>query len=108
MWFIFPQVVGLGQSSDSIFYGIRSIDEARAYLKHPVLSQRLKDCCNALLSVHGRTAEEIMEFPDNLKLHSSMTLFSIAEGSNESVFKMVLMKFFEGKRDQKTLDILSK
>lgn len=108
MWFIFPQMIGLGYSSDSIFYGIRSIDEARAYLRHPVLSQRLKDCCNAMLSVQGKTAEEIMEFPDNLKLCSSMTLFSIAEDSNVSVFNEVLKKFFGNRKDQTTIHILNK
>ena len=82
VWFIFPQVQGLGKSLTSNKYAIRSLDEARAYLNHPVLGPRLLECCRAILSVQGKSASEIMGYPDDLKLRSSMTLFALADDSH--------------------------
>lgn len=105
MWFIFPQIAGLGLSSTSRKYAIRSLDEARAYLAHPVLGQRLLDCCQAILSVHGRSADEIMGCPDDLKLRSSMTLFALA-GDSHSEFRQVIDRYFDGQLDRRTLELL--
>jgi uncharacterized protein (DUF1810 family) len=105
IWFIFPQVRGLGMSSTSDFYGISGIDEARAYLGHPVLGPRLVECAEALLALHGRTASAIMPHPDDLKLRSSMTLFEfVAEPG--SVFSQVLSMYYQGRRDERTLELL--
>jgi len=105
MWFVFPQVVGLGSSPTSQHYAIGSLGEARAYLDHPVLGSRLVECARALLSHPDRTAREIMGSPDDAKLRSSMTLFAVAAGS-EPVFQQVLDTFFAGERDPRTVDFL--
>jgi uncharacterized protein (DUF1810 family) len=105
MWFIFPQLAGLGYSSTSRKYAIKSLDEARAYLAHPVLGQRLLDCCRAILSVQGRSASEIMGYPDDLKLRSSITLFVLAADSHPE-FRQVLDRYFGGQLDPRTLDLL--
>ena len=105
MWFIFPQIEGLGHSSISRQYAIKSIEEARAYLKHPILGARLSDCAEAVLGIEGRSASEIFGFPDDLKLRSSMTLFA-AISEQGSVFARVLDKFFNGERDERTLQLL--
>ncbi len=107
MWFIFPQIEGLGHSETTMHYAIKSIDEARAYLKHPVLGSRLTECAEAVLAVEGRTASEIFPYPDDLKLKSSMTLFA-AVADPESVFVRVLDKYFAGKRDERTLQLLKR
>ncbi len=105
MWFIFPQIDGLGYSSAARFYAIKSEGEASAYLKHPLLGQRLLQCCEALLKSHGRSAAEIFGYPDDLKLRSSMTLFaSVAERG--SVFSRVLDQYYSGKPDEQTLELL--
>jgi uncharacterized protein (DUF1810 family) len=105
MWFIFPQVYGLGSSSTSKYYAIRSPEEARAYLDHPVLGPRLLACAEAAVSVEGRSATEIFGSPDDLKLQSCATLF--ARGSPQgSVFHRLLEKYFQGARDVRTLDLL--
>jgi uncharacterized protein (DUF1810 family) len=106
MWFIFPQVAGLGFSHMARLYAIRSRAEARAYLDHPILGERLRECVEALLGVEGRSAEQIMGDPDFLKLQSSMTLFAEVSPT-DSRFKRVLQKYFAGGRDKKTLDFLS-
>lgn len=106
MWYIFPQVVGLGSSSMAQRYAIHSRAEAEAYLAHPILRQRLIECAEAFLEVNGRSAREIMGYPDDLKLQSSMTLFAIASGP-DSVFERVLQKYYDGARDSKTLERLS-
>ncbi len=106
MWFIFPQVEGLGESSTSRYYSIKSAEEARQYLAHPVLGPRLLECSEILLSLQGSTADEIFGFPDDMKLKSSMTLFENAAGPG-SVFRRVLDKYFAGQRDQRTLELLS-
>lgn len=106
MWYIFPQFDGLGSSSTSRYYAIRSVAEARAYLQHPILGRRLLECCSAALGVEGRSAVEIFGSPDDLKLRSCATLFaSIAPPG--SVFDQLLNQFFRGKRDDRTLQLLS-
>jgi uncharacterized protein (DUF1810 family) len=106
MWFIFPQIEGLGSSATSRAYAIRSIDEARRYLSHPVLGPRLHECAAALLAVRGRSAAQIFGHPDDLKLRSSMTLFAEAAGPG-SVFEQVLNSYFGGERDARTLQLLA-
>jgi uncharacterized protein (DUF1810 family) len=106
MWYIFPQIAGLGSSPASVRYAINSLDEARAYLNHPVLGPRLLQCCRALLSVQGRSAEDIMGDPDDLKLRSSMTLFSLV-AEDQAEFGEVLRKYFKGQRDRRTLKLLN-
>jgi uncharacterized protein (DUF1810 family) len=105
MWFIFPQVAGLGRSSTARKYAIKSADEARQYLGHPVLGPRLLQCAEAVLAVEGRTASQIFGFPDDLKLRSSMTLFAHVAGQ-DSVFVRVLDKYFDGAMDPATLEKL--
>jgi len=106
MWFIFPQIEGLGNSGNSIYYSIKSNYEALAYMEHPILGARLIECCNAILKIQGRSASDIFGFPDDMKLKSSMTLFSSLDNNPDSVFIQVLKKYFEGKPDLKTIAIL--
>lgn len=107
MWYIFPQIDGLGHSPTAKFYAIKSAEEARQYLEHPVLGPRLLAGSEAVLSVERRSASEIFGFPDDLKLKSSMTLFaSVAEPA--AVFVRVLDKYFHGEHDQRTLEQLDK
>ena len=105
MWFVFPQVAGLGSSPTSQHYAIGSLQEARAYLDHPLLGPRLVECALAVLSHPARTAREIMGAPDDAKLRSSMTLFALAADS-APVFQQVLDTFFAGEHDQRTVDLL--
>jgi uncharacterized protein (DUF1810 family) len=105
MWFVFPQVAGLGSSATSQHYAIGSLDEARAYLDHPVLGPRLVECARAVLSHPQRTARQILGSPDDAKLRSSMTLFALAADS-EPLFQQVLDTFFAGERDQRTVELL--
>jgi len=107
MWYIFPQIKGLGLSSTSVYYGIKDIGEASAYLKHPILGKNLLEISEALLSLEGRDATSIFGYPDDLKLNSSMTLFSSIPDS-PAVFQQVLDKYFDGDADPKTLQLLSK
>ena len=106
MWYIFPQIQGLGFSSTSKYYAIKNGDEARAYLEHPVLGKRLVDICNALLLLEGNNATSIFGSPDDVKLKSCVTLFATLPGADD-VFKKVLTKFFAGKEDKATLGKLS-
>jgi uncharacterized protein (DUF1810 family) len=108
MWFIFPQIDGLGSSPspNTKFYAIKSIEEARQYLAHRVLGPRLLECTEAVLAVEGRSAHDIFHSPDDKKLQRSMTLFETVAGA-VSVFSRVLDKYYEGKRSRRTLDILS-
>jgi uncharacterized protein (DUF1810 family) len=108
IWFIFPQIEGLGHSSTSMHYAIKSLAEARAYLKHPLLGSRLSECAEAVLAVEGRTASDIFPYPDDLKLRSCMTLFAAAAEEPESVFARVLEKYFQGKHDERTLQLLKR
>lgn len=105
MWFIFPQLKGLGRSSTADYYGIVDIGEASAYLRHPVLGKHLIQISSALLEIKGKEAKEIFGSPDDLKLRSSMTLFQQVEGS-DLIFQKILDKYFDGKADDKTLNIL--
>jgi uncharacterized protein (DUF1810 family) len=102
MWFVFPQLRGLGLSSTARHYGIASLDEARAYLAHPVLGPRLRECCTLLLAVPERSAHEILGSPDDLKLRSCLTLFMLAAPA-ETVFRQGLERFYGGHPDPKTL-----
>ena len=103
IWFIFPQLRGLGHSSTAQFYGIGSLDEARAYLAHPVLGPRLRRCTETVLAVEGRSLHAIFGSPDDLKFGSSMTLFALAAGENESVFWQALARYGEGRMDERTM-----
>ena len=105
MWYIFPQIDGLGHSATAKHFAITGKEEARQYLTHPVLGPRLVECAEVLLSLEGRSALEIFGHTDELKLKSSMTLFgSVAEPG--SVFARVLDKYFDGERDVRTLRLL--
>lgn len=105
MWYIFPQIQGLGFSATSKYYAIKNIHEAEEFLKHPVLGSRLIGICNELLQLKQNNANLIFGSPDDLKLKSSMTLFA-AVPSADPVFQYVLEKFFSGTKDIKTLQIL--
>ena len=107
MWFIFPQIEGLGHSPTARFYSIKSLEEARQYLAHPVLGKRIKECAEAVLAVSRRSASDIFGHPDDWKLQSSMTLFELVSGP-QSVFARVIEKYYQGKRDSKTLQIVGK
>ena len=101
IWFIFPQVTGLGYSAMSQTYAIRSLDEARAYLAHPILGARLRECARVVLATENRTAEEILGPIDAMKLRSCMTLFHRA-APDESVFGQVLERYYSGIPDKAT------
>jgi uncharacterized protein (DUF1810 family) len=105
MWFIFPQIEGLGRSEISRHYAIKNRDEAIHFLMHPVLGQRLIEISNTLLAVNKKNTEEIFRYPDHLKFKSCMTLFA-AVAEPGSVFQLVLNKFFNGEGDPKTMAIL--
>ena len=107
MRFIFPQIEGLRFSETSRYYAIKSMEEARHYLSHPILGARLLECAQAILAIEGRSASQIFGYPDDLKLKSSMTLFESAAGT-ASVFARVLDKYSTGVRDAKTLALLRK
>ena len=107
MWYIFPQIDGLGHSTTAKRYAIKSIDEARQYLNHPVLGRRLLECAEAVLAIEGRSISEIFGYPDDLKLKSSITLFACV-ADPRSVFDHILDKYFHGERDVRTLHILEK
>jgi uncharacterized protein (DUF1810 family) len=103
MWFIFPQIAGLGQSDMARRYAIASTDEAAAYLAHPVLGPRLRTCAAAVAAHDDRPADAIFDYPDNLKFHSSMTLFADV-APDEAVFQTCLDRFFDGAGDPATLE----
>ncbi len=105
MWFVFPQIDGLGYSSTARFYAIKSKEEAQAYLHHPLLGKRLIECSEILLRLMGKSASEVFGYPDDLKLRSSMTLFATVS-EPDSVFHRVLGQYFSGEMDQKTLELL--
>ncbi|WP_167101213.1 DUF1810 domain-containing protein [Mycobacterium sp. DL592] len=104
IWFVFPQLQGLGNSSTARLYGIASLAEARAYLAHPVLGPRLRECARIVAGIDGRSADDIFGWPDTLKVRSSMTLFANATGDNAD-FRAVLDRFYAGEQDQRTLDL---
>jgi uncharacterized protein (DUF1810 family) len=105
MWFIFPQIKGLGSSPTAKKYAIGGIEEARAYLIQPLLGYRLRECTQLVNAVNGRSIEEIFGHPDHRKFHSSMTLFAHAYPS-EKLFTAALAKYFQGEQDGKTLEQL--
>ncbi len=107
MWFIFPQIDGLGFSSTTKFYSIKSLEEARQYLAHPALGARLLACAEAVLAVKGRPVSDIFGYPDDMKLQSSMTLFELVSGP-KSIFGRILDKYYQGTRDERTLRIVGK
>ena len=107
MWFIFPQIDGLGFSATTKHYAIKSVAEARAYLAHPVLGPRLQECSEVVLAVEGRGVSDIFGYPDDMKLKSSMTLFAQVSGP-DSVFVRVLDKYFGGEGDSRTLELLKR
>jgi len=106
MWFVFPQLKGLGRSSTALHYGIASIDEAQAYMRHPVLGPRLRECARSVAGIDGRSADDIFGWPDNLKVRSSMTLFARPTDENAE-FRAVLDKFYDGEDDPATVELLS-
>jgi uncharacterized protein (DUF1810 family) len=106
MWFVFPQMRGLGRSSMAEAYGVSSLAEARAYLAHPALGPRLIACVEATLALEGRPLGAIFPSPDDMKFRSSMTLFARAAGDADSVFARALRRFCDGREDPHTLDLL--
>jgi uncharacterized protein (DUF1810 family) len=106
IWFVFPQLRGLGGSPTAVRYGISSLEEARAYLEHDVLGPRLRECARLVADIDGRSADEIFGWPDNLKVASSMTLFALAT-EDAAEFRAVLDKFYDGEDDQATVERLS-
>jgi len=105
MWFVFPQIRGLGSSPMAVRFAISGLDEARAYLEHPVLGLRLRECAGIVCEVKGKTVEDIFGYPDDLKFHSSMTLFAKA-AAEAGVFGEALKKYFGGAMDQGTLKLI--
>ena len=106
MWFVFPQLKGLGRSSTAMTYGIGSRAEARAYLAHPFLGPRLRECARLTHAIDGRSAREVFGWPDELKLQSSMTLFArAADGADARDFRDVLAKFYDGEDDGTTVQM---
>lgn len=107
MWYIFPQIAGLGLSDTAKYYSIHSIQEAKDYLSHTLLGKRLLECSTLLLNINGKTANDILGSPDDIKLRSSMTLFNFI-ARDQKVFAGMLQKYFSGKPDEKTLTILQR
>ena len=105
IWFIFPQLAGLGRSPTAARFAISSLDEARAYLAHEVLGPRLRECTRLVNAIHGRSVDDIFGWPDNLKVRSSMTLFAHATTDNED-FVALLDTFYSGEEDPATVDLL--
>ena len=106
MWFIFPQLRDLGRSPTAQFYGIVSLDEARAYLAHPILGPRLDQATEAVLTVQGRTLHQIFGSPDDLKFRSSMTLFAQAAEERGDLYRRALERYCDGRSDEATLTLL--
>jgi uncharacterized protein (DUF1810 family) len=105
MWFVFPQIAGLGHSAMAQTYAIQSLEEARAYLAHPVLGPRLRECCQAVMNVQGKSAHDIFGSPDDLKFRSCLTLFAQA-APDEMLFRDLLKKYFDDEADPLTLQKL--
>ena len=106
MWFIFPQIDGLGFSSMAQRYAISGLEEARAYLAHPVLGPRFRECTALVNAVQGRTLGQIFGSPDDMKFHSSVTLFAHAANDTSSEFQTALTKYFKGREDAATISRL--
>jgi uncharacterized protein (DUF1810 family) len=107
IWFIFPQLRGLGRSSTARFFGITSLAEARAYLAHPLLGLRLVDCVQLILDLSGPSLHDIFGSPDDLKFRSSMTLFAAAADTPENVFRAAMDRYCGGAKDEHTLELLA-
>lgn len=107
MWFILPQLKGLGKSNFARIYGISSLDEAKDYLQHPILGSRLKEITTALLNLTENNITAILKKPDDMKLKSCMPLFLLADNLPDNIFNKVLHKYFHGEKDSKTLLLLS-
>ena len=107
MWFVFPQLRGLGRSPTAQQFGIDTLDEARAYLAHPVLGTRLRECVNAVLDCGETSLHEIFGSPDDMKFCSSMTLHALAARGDGEIFEMALAKFCGGRKDEQTLALLN-
>jgi len=105
MWFVFPQIQGLGHSHVAEKFAISSLKEAKAYLEHPVLGSRLRECTRLVNAVEGRPVDEIFGYPDHLKFRSCMTLFALATTDNQT-FTEALRKYFDGENDDLTLKLL--
>lgn len=105
MWYVFPQIRGLGRSETAKRFAISSVEEAKAYLKHPILGPRLLQCTQLVNAIEGRSIEQIFDFPDYMKFRSSMTLFAYAS-EDSGIFTEALDKYFNGNYDDMTLDIL--
>jgi uncharacterized protein (DUF1810 family) len=106
IWYVFPQIKGLGRSSTSKFYGISSCQEAKEYLNHEILGKRLRDIIKAFLTHKNSTANQILGFPDDLKVRSSMTLFEPFDKVGENIFTEAIDQFYQGLRCEKTLEFL--
>ena len=107
MWFVFPQLKGLGRSSTAQFYGIVSLEEAKGYLAHPVLGDRLREITRAALHANAASLSALFGAPDDMKFRSSMTLFNKASGEPDNVFAQALERWCGGERDRATLDLLA-
>ena len=107
MWYVFPQFTGLGSSPTSMHYAIKSVQEATAYLAHPVLGPRLLECAEGILQIEGRSALEIFGSPDDMKLRSSATLFASVSPEG-SVFHRIIDKYFAGENDARTIDLMAR
>ena len=107
IWYIFPQIAGIGRSETTKLYSIKSLEEAKAYLEHQVLGPRLIEACEILLSLRDASIDKVMGFPDDLKLKSSMTLFDYISKPN-SIFRRVLNEYFEGNLDEVSIEIINK
>lgn len=105
MWFIFPQLRGLGESATARHFAISSLEEARAYLRHPRLGPRLRECVQRVQSLEGRTAAQIFGYPDDMKFRSCLTLFALASGK-EPLFETTLGKYYGGEYDARTVALL--
>jgi uncharacterized protein (DUF1810 family) len=102
MWFVFPQIAGLGRSPMAQKFAIASLDEARAYMAHEVLGARLRECTQLMLAAADKPIGDILGYPDDLKFRSSMTLFALADGRRGSIFEAALRQFFDGDADPRT------
>jgi len=105
MWFMFPQIKGLGDSYNSVYYAINNIDEARQYMQNPILKSRMNELLDILLNLPCDDASKILGYPDDIKLKSSITLFKMADPTNTR-FEKVLQKFYNGNQDEQTIQIL--
>lgn len=108
MWYVFPQLKGLGFSEKSKFYAIQNLEEGKEYLNHQILGSRLRHISNELLRQNGNDAYTIFGSPDHLKLKSCMTLFSLIDNSDDKIFYKVLEKYFSGELDNKTINLIKK